>query len=583
MIINMSAPVNDFSDYFVYNINNRNTGKVVIEMLNGLFASRALDSRIQSANTTNAEKWLGYFLGPVGAAVLNFTIISYLNVFYTDVLDLTNSFGWAVAFLTLFPILSKVIDAITNVLMGQVIEHTRTRQGKARPWLLISAPLMSIAMLLLFIIPKEHSIIQFALVALTYNIFFSFAYTIYNMSHTLMVPLSTSNVKQRDGLSLFSNIGGNMLPGLVVSLVFPAILMPILGVDYDKWVTAMSILAVLALPLTVIEYYFTKERVTEAAASAGERRSASFREQIKACISSKYWIMLIAYVLMFHIMSNIMTISLPYFCNWVLGTYNDGTTQMILSAVGKAPLGFGVFILWPLVKKFGKRKVMIVGFLLAAAAEGLCLTNPSSMPIMLAGSLIYALGFLPSYVYTALMADTLDYIEYDKGLRADGLTASVFTIVLTISVGIGQGIFNMGLAQAGYEAPRLISEGVYNVQNAAAKGFISFAYIAVPMICLVVMAVIMIFLNVETKLPEIHRQLTARRKAEAEARGELYVSPEEKAALEEAQQEREAEAKRIEELKARCAKKNLNFDEEEAKYQAKLAAKTAKAEAKKKK
>lgn len=547
-----------------------------------LFSSRALDSRIRSANTTNAEKWLGYFLGPVGAAVLNFTIISYLNVFYTDVLDLTNSFSWAVAFLALFPILSKIIDAITNILMGQLIERTRTRQGKARPWMLISAPLMSVAVILLFIIPKEHSILQFALVALTYNIFFSFAYTIYNMSHTLMVPLSTSNVKQRDGLSLFSNMGGNMLPGLVVSLVFPAILMPMLGADYDKWVTAMSILAVLALPLTVIEYYFTKERVTEAATSAGEQKQVSFREQIRACFTSKYWIMLIVYMLMFQIMSNIMTISLPYFCNWVLGTYNDGTTQMILSAVGKAPLGFGVFILWPLVKKFGKRKVMIVGFLMAAAAEGLCLTNPSSMPVMLAGSLIYALGFLPSYVYTALMADTLDYIEYDKGLRADGLTASVFTIVMTISVGIGQGIFNMGLAQSGYVAPQLVSEGVYNVQNAATKGFISFAYIAVPLICLAVMAIIMIFLNVENKLPEIHEKLTARRKAEAEARGEVYVSPEEKAALEEAEQAKEAEAKRIEELKARCAKKGLNFADEEAKYQARLAAQKAKAEAKKK-
>ena len=548
-----------------------------------LFSSRALDSRIRSANTTNAEKWLGYFLGPVGAAVLNFTIISYLNVFYTDVLDLTNSFSWAVAFLALFPILSKIIDAITNILMGQLIERTRTRQGKARPWMLISAPLMSVAVILLFIIPKEHSILQFALVALTYNIFFSFAYTIYNMSHTLMVPLSTSNVKQRDGLSLFSNMGGNMLPGLVVSLVFPAILMPMLGADYDKWVTAMSILAVLALPLTVIEYYFTKERVTEAATSAGEQKQVSFREQIRACFTSKYWIMLIVYMLMFQIMSNIMTISLPYFCNWVLGTYNDGTTQMILSAVGKAPLGFGVFILWPLVKKFGKRKVMIVGFLMAAAAEGLCLTNPSSMPVMLAGSLIYALGFLPSYVYTALMADTLDYIEYDKGLRADGLTASVFTIVMTISVGIGQGIFNMGLAQSGYVAPQLVSEGVYNVQNAATKGFISFAYIAVPLICLAVMAIIMIFLNVENKLPEIHEKLTARRKAEAEARGEVYVSPAEKAVLEEAQQAKDAEAKRIEELKARCAKKGLNFADEEAKYQAKLAAQKAKAEAKKKK
>lgn len=548
-----------------------------------LFSMRALDSRIRSANTTSAEKWLGYFLGPVGAATLNFTVISYLNVFYTDVLGLTNGFAWAAAFLALFPIISKIIDAATNLLMGQIIERTHTRQGKARPWLFVSAPLMFIAMLLLFRLPREHSIWQIVMVVLTYNLFFSFAYTIYNMSHTLMVPLSTSNVKQRDGLSLFSNVGGNMLPGTVVALVFPAVLMPVLGADYDKWVTAMSVIAAFSLPLTLLEYYFTKERITEAAASAGETRNVSFAEQLRACFSSKYWIMMIVYMLMFQIMSNIMTISLPYFCNWVLGTYNDGHTQAILSAVGKAPLGFGVFILWPLIKRFGKRKVMIVGFLLAAAAEGLCLMNPSSMPVMLAGSLIYAFGFLPSYVYTALMADTLDYIEYDKGLRADGLTASVFTIVMTVSVGIGQGIFNMGLATAGYQSPVQNAEGIWNVQNASAKGFITFAYIAIPLICLAVMAIIMIFLNVEDHLPMVHEKLTERRKAEAAARGEVYLSPEERAEKEAALQEAEAEKKRIEELKARCAAKGLDFDQEEAKYQAKLAAKKAKADNKKKK
>ena len=548
-----------------------------------LFSMRALDSRIRSANTTSAEKWLGYFLGPVGAATLNFTVISYLNVFYTDVLGLTNGFAWAAAFLALFPIISKIIDAATNLLMGQIIERTHTRQGKARPWLFVSAPLMFIAMLFLFRLPREHSIWQIVMVVLTYNLFFSFAYTIYNMSHTLMVPLSTSNVKQRDGLSLFSNVGGNMLPGTVVALVFPAVLMPILGADYDKWVTAMSVIAAFSLPLTLLEYYFTKERITEAAAYAGETRNVSFAEQLRACFSSRYWIMMVVYMLMFQIMSNIMTISLPYFCNWVLGTYNDGHTQAILSAVGKAPLGFGVFILWPLIKRFGKRKVMIVGFLLAAAAEGLCLMNPSSMPVMLAGSLIYAFGFLPSYVYTALMADTLDYIEYDKGLRADGLTASVFTIVMTVSVGIGQGIFNMGLAMAGYQSPVQNAEGIWNVQNASAKGFITFAYIAIPLICLAVMAIIMIFLNVEDHLPMVHEKLTERRKAEAAARGEVYLSPEERAQQEAALQEAEAEKKRIEELKARCAAKGLDFDLEEAKYQAKLAAKKAKEDNKKKK
>ena len=183
-----------------------------METKKGLFSSRVFDSKIRSANTTASEKWLGHFLGPVGAATLNFTIISYVNVFYTDVLDLTHAFPWVAAFLSLFPVLSKIIDAVTNVIMGQIIEKTRTRQGKARPWVLISAPLMTVTCILLFLIPKQHSIWQIVLVALTYNLFFSFAYTIYNMSHTLMVPLSTSNVKQRDGLSLFSNMGFNMIP-----------------------------------------------------------------------------------------------------------------------------------------------------------------------------------------------------------------------------------------------------------------------------------------------------------------------------------------------------------------------------------
>lgn len=181
------------------------------------------------------------------------------------------------------------------------------------------------------------------------------------------------------------------------------------------------------------------------------------------------------------------------------------------------------------------------------------------------------------------MADTLDYIEFDKGIRADGLTASLFTIVMTISVGIGQGIFNMGLAQSGHEAPHIVSDGLYNVQNATTKGFIAFAYIAIPLICLVVMALIMVFLNVENLLPEIHEKLNARRKTEAEARGEVYISPEEKAAMEEAEQAQEAEKKRIEELKARCEKKGLNFETEEAKYQAKLAAKSAKEQKNRKK
>lgn len=122
--------------------------------------------------------------------------------------------------MALFPVISKIIDAVTNVIIGQVIEHTRTKQGKARPWLLLSAPLMAITGILLFTVPKSSETVQVIWVMLSYNLFYSIAYTIYNMSHILMVPLSTRNITQRGELSVFNNIAAITVSGIIVALIF---------------------------------------------------------------------------------------------------------------------------------------------------------------------------------------------------------------------------------------------------------------------------------------------------------------------------------------------------------------------------
>ena len=108
-------------------------------------------SRINSKDVTKSEKWLGYLVGPAGALLFNAVLASYLNVFYTDVLKLTGV--WGGAFLMVFPIASKIIDAITNIVMGQIVDRTRNKEGKARPWLLLSAILMPITGILLFTVP----------------------------------------------------------------------------------------------------------------------------------------------------------------------------------------------------------------------------------------------------------------------------------------------------------------------------------------------------------------------------------------------------------------------------------------------
>ena len=117
-----------------------------------LLQSPWLQSRIRSADTTGKERWLGYLAGPSGALLLNAILASYLNVFYTDVMGLTSLAGGA--FLVVFPIISKIIDAGTNLIMGYIVDRTRTSQGKARPWMLLSAPLLTITAILLFTIPQ---------------------------------------------------------------------------------------------------------------------------------------------------------------------------------------------------------------------------------------------------------------------------------------------------------------------------------------------------------------------------------------------------------------------------------------------
>ena len=178
-----------------------------------LLDGKIFNSRVHSQSVTGKEKWLGYLLGPCGALLLNAVLATYLNVYYTDVLKLTTV--WGGAFLVVFPLLSKIIDAATNVLMGYIIDRTKTKQGKARPWLLLSAPLVAITGVLLFTVPKASESVQVVWVMISYNLFYSFAYTIYNMSHNLMCPLSTRNTIQRGGLSVFNQISTIMMSGII--------------------------------------------------------------------------------------------------------------------------------------------------------------------------------------------------------------------------------------------------------------------------------------------------------------------------------------------------------------------------------
>ena len=503
-------------------------------------------SLVKTPEVGKKEKWLGYLVGPAGALLLNAVLATYLNVYYTDVLNLTPL--WGGLFLTVFPIVSKIIDAVTNILMGQVIDRTKTKEGKARPWLFLAAFLVPITGILLFTVPNGSDTVKALWVMVSYNLFYSFAYTIFNMSHGLMVPLSTRDGTARGGLSVFNQITTIMMSGILVALVFPMVVMPMIGVDKSKWITLMTVLSIAALPLTLLEYFFTKERITEEVEKTGGSEKRSFSAQLRLLFTDRYMLIMYGYFLVTTIGATIKNLSLVYFCNYVLGTYNDGITQMMVSVIGGIPMGIGIFAVWPLAKKFGKRNVTMVGCALIAFGSAICWLFPTNMTIFLIGQFIKNTGGLPgSYVFMALFADCLDHVEWKSNDRIDGTAMSIYNIIAVAMVGIMTGVFNGMLAKAGYLAPitahsvadaaaalsangwtaqvaleslRPAADGVLTVamqQPEAVSWVITFAFVGLEVITSITAFVLLFFLDVEKKLPQEQAEIRARREAKSES------------------------------------------------------------------
>lgn len=223
-------------------------------------------------------------------------------------------------------------------------------------------------------------------------------------------------------------------------------------------------------------------------------------------------LLIYAYFLIYLFGSTIKNLSLVYFCNYVLGTYNDGVTQTLISVIGGIPMGIGIFAVWPLAKRFGKRNVTLAGFILYALGSAICWMFPRSMVIMLVGQFIKNIGGLPcSYVFMALFADVLDHMEWKTGFRSDGLAMSVYNTINVAMVGICTGVFNGLLAGTGYVAPYYDAAGeLIAVQSETVQGVITFGFVGLETFTGVILAVLLIFLNVEKTIGEKQAEIKAR-------------------------------------------------------------------------
>ena len=581
------------------------TEKTKRGLLSGWFEKPFWNSRITSANVHGKERWLGYVAGPFGVMLLQSIVNSYYNQYLTDTLGFTVSRGmWIAGFMVVFPVLSKMLDAITNVLMAKVLDRTSCRQGKLRPWFILSLPITILSIIMMFAIPEMSAKAQAVWVVVSYNLFYSVGYTMWYMAYELSAALSTRNVKQRSGNSMAGQITKNIGTGMI-SIIFPTLLAAIAkGITHGDmkqgYLFTLSIMCVIAVPLTFIQYFYTRERITEERRltetdqEKPQIREAGFGTQLKACLKDKYWIMFIILIFVYQVLNALKSVSQVYYAGWVVNgnAYGEyAAIQRSFTMISMAPMGPMLFVVVPLIKKFGRTKMIIIGSILAVVGATAAFFGAGNTAAVYGGTGLGGVGAM-FYVYTMMSftGDAIDHVEYSQNIRVEGITAALVGFMHSLANGLGQGLFNLGLLATRYVTPEAIGSfekkgkviELFADQPKAAVTWINFSYQgAIALTALLFLVLFLFFFDIDKRMPEVTQALTERKKAECAAKGIPYISPQEQQRAEIAKQQAEAEENRIKELREYCQKKGLDFDAENKKYLDKKAIKDAKKAAKK--
>ncbi len=551
--------------------------------MNKIFSGPMVKTKITSANVKTKEMLVGYFIGPFGAFISNAIFGAYLNRYYSDVLGWTDKQRFGV-FSAVLPLLSVIFVVIGNLLVGRFIDNTRTSQGKARPYMLISAPFVAIAIALLFLTPtKGNPLVQMLWIGVSYNLYYAVAYPLFYTAHSSMVSLSTRNSNHRGLLATFSNASGVAAVGIGASILVPILLQKHLFVTKDgaidaiasnqNWRVVMVALCVITFLAILLEYYFTRERVTEESIKLEIKEDKiPMMMQLKACVSNRYWWIIILYFLLFQLGGLIKNGTMSYYSRWMFDGIHDeasaGIAMGTLGLIGGIPTAVGMVLAWPIANKLGKQRAVVIGLFIAVMGGFISFIDVHNFVIVCIGVILKGVGSIPAmYVTLALLSDVLDHLEAKNKFRSDGFTMSVYGAIMVGMTGLGNGIINVLLTASGYNASATSQEsGVMNM--------LVLCYLGVELICYAAITIMMCFLKVEKHTKDDQKTILENQKAAVLRSGKVWIEPEERLRLEQMESERITELARKEELMAYCKKKGLSFEEEEMKYQRKHGGKT---------
>ncbi len=427
---------------------------------------------------------VGYMIGNVAN---DFTFIFaslFLQVFYTDVLGIN-----AALVGTMF-LISRIVDAFTDTIMGRIADKTKAgKGGKFKPWLLRACGPVALASFLMYQSSMAGASMTLKIVYMfaTYLLWGSVFYTAINIPYGSMASVISGEADHRSALSAFRGIG-SMIPQILVGVVMPMFLYTTLA-DGTKVVNSTAfpvvalVLSIASVGCYILCYFMCTERVKPEENAA----KVSFKDTIKTLFGNRALIAIcLVYICFLGAQMLNQTIN-----NYIFKDYFSNTMGLtVMNAAGFVPALVLAPLAVPLSRKFGKKELGIFASILGTFAFALLFfMRTSNMWVYVAINIIGLLGFgLFNLIIWAFISDVIDDNELRSGTRQDGTVYAICSFSRKLGQAIASALGGWSLGWIGYAEGSLIGQteavknGIYNIAT------------LVPTILYLIVGIVLMFL-----------------------------------------------------------------------------------------
>lgn len=416
----------------------------------------------------------------------NFLVLGFLSIYCTNSLHLD-----PLAVGTLLMV-SRVVDAVTDLFAGYIVDKTNTRWGKGRPyefaiigvwlctWLLYSAP------------ADASTTIKYVWLFVMYMFVNSIFTTLLNANGNPYMVRAFKNNEQRIRLASFGGIA-IMVASIIINMIFP-IAMNRIATSPAGWSTLVAMFAVPLGLIGILRFFFVKE--TEKVNGASEK--ISFKDTIAVLKNNKYVYMVVAVRLVYSLVTG--TGVGTYYFTYIV---NNVELMGVVSALSVVVLPLTAF--FPLLlKKVRMGRVVQIGCIFYAVGEVIVFLSGGNLAILIAANIIVAIGVLPvTYLMNLMALDCGSYNAYLGHQRMDGTIGAITGFANKLGAALGAQLLGIMLSIGGFNENLTVQSDSANFAISALNGLI-------PAILFALLAFMLVFYKLDKLMPEINRTIESR-------------------------------------------------------------------------